>query len=71
MRAKLSVVRFQSHYKLRSSLHCVMVTNVMCMISTVDDEVDDAVWVVHDNFRMNTRYGRYGAAYNMVGLLLF
>jgi hypothetical protein len=24
-----------------------------------------------DNFRMNTRYGRYGAAYNMVGLLLF
>jgi hypothetical protein len=48
-----------------------MVTNVMCMISTVDDEVDDAVWVVHDNFRMNTRYGRYGAAYNMVGLLLF
>jgi hypothetical protein len=25
----------------------------------------------NDNFRMNTRYGRYGAAYNMVGLLLF
>jgi hypothetical protein len=24
-----------------------------------------------DNFRMNTRSGRYGAAYNMVGLLLF
>jgi hypothetical protein len=26
---------------------------------------------IDDNFRMNTRYGRYGAAYNMVGLLLF
>ena len=24
-----------------------------------------------DNFRMNTRYGRYGAAYNMVGLRCF
>jgi hypothetical protein len=24
-----------------------------------------------DNFRMNTGYGRYGAAYNMVGLLCF
>jgi hypothetical protein len=22
-----------------------------------------------DNFRMNTRYGRYGAAYNMIGLM--
>jgi hypothetical protein len=27
--------------------------------------------MMSDNFRMNTRYGRYGAAYNMVGLLLF
>jgi hypothetical protein len=27
--------------------------------------------VSSDNFRMNTRSGRYGAAYNMVGLLLF
>jgi hypothetical protein len=25
----------------------------------------------HDNFRMNTRSGRYGAAYNMVGLCCF
>jgi hypothetical protein len=24
-----------------------------------------------DNFRMNTRYGRYGAAYNMIGLRCF
>jgi hypothetical protein len=24
-----------------------------------------------DNFRMNTGYGRYGAAYNMVGLHCF
>jgi hypothetical protein len=24
-----------------------------------------------DNFRMNTGYGRYGAAYNMVGLSCF
>jgi hypothetical protein len=24
-----------------------------------------------DNFRMNTRYGRYGAAYSMVGLRCF
>jgi hypothetical protein len=24
-----------------------------------------------DNFRMNTRYGRYGAAYNMIGLRWF
>jgi hypothetical protein len=24
-----------------------------------------------DNFRMNTGYGRYGAAYNMVGLRCF
>jgi hypothetical protein len=24
-----------------------------------------------DNFRMNTRYGRYGATYNMVGLHCF
>jgi hypothetical protein len=45
-RAKLSVVRFRSHDKLRSSLHCLMVANVMRMISTVDDEVNDAIWVV-------------------------
>jgi hypothetical protein len=24
-----------------------------------------------DNFRMNTRYGRYGAAYNMIGFCCF
>jgi hypothetical protein len=25
----------------------------------------------YDNFRMNTRYGRYGATYNMIGLRCF
>jgi hypothetical protein len=45
-RAKLSVVRFRSHDELRSGLHCLMVTNIMHMISTVDDEVNDAIWVV-------------------------
>jgi hypothetical protein len=45
-RAKLSVVRFRSHDKLRSGLHCLMVTNVTHTISTVDDEVDDAIWVI-------------------------
>jgi hypothetical protein len=30
----------------------------------------DEFFVV-DNFRMNTRSGRYGATYNMVALLLF
>jgi hypothetical protein len=45
-RAKLSVVRFRSHDKLRGSLYCFMVTNVTSTISAVDDEVDDAVWVV-------------------------
>jgi hypothetical protein len=47
MRAKLPVVMLQSHDKLRSGLHCLMVANVMCTISTVDDEVDDAMWVIH------------------------
>jgi hypothetical protein len=28
-------------------------------------------FIIHDNFRMNTRSGRYGAAYNMVGLRCF
>jgi hypothetical protein len=28
----------------------------------------DFAFASFDNFRMNTRYGRYGAAYNMVGL---
>jgi hypothetical protein len=46
MRAKLSVVRFRSHDKLRSGLYCFMVANVMSTISTVDDEVDEAVWVI-------------------------
>jgi hypothetical protein len=45
-RAKLSVVRFRSHDKLRGSLYCFMVANVMSTISTVDDEVNDAIWVV-------------------------
>jgi hypothetical protein len=44
-RAKLSVVRFRSHDELRSGLHCLMVTNIMRMISTVDDKVD-SIWVV-------------------------
>jgi hypothetical protein len=33
-----------------------------------------ALWEVDkmlDNFRMNTRYGRYGATYNMIGLRCF
>jgi hypothetical protein len=46
MRAKLSVVRFRSHDKLRSGLYCLMVANVTSMISTVDDEVNDTIWVV-------------------------
>jgi hypothetical protein len=46
MRAKLSVVRFQSHNKLRSYFYCFMVANVMSTISTVEDEVNDTVWVV-------------------------
>jgi hypothetical protein len=46
MRAKLPVVRFQSHDKLRSGLYCLMVANVTCTISTVDDEVNDAIWVI-------------------------
>jgi hypothetical protein len=46
-RVKLSVVRFQSHDELRSSLHCLMVANVTCTISMVEDEVDDAIWVIH------------------------
>jgi hypothetical protein len=45
-RAKLSVVRFWSHDKLRSSLYCLMVANVMSTISTVDDKVNDAIWVI-------------------------
>jgi hypothetical protein len=32
--------------KLRSGLYCLMVANVMSTISTVDDEVDDAIWVI-------------------------
>jgi hypothetical protein len=47
MRVKLSVVRFRSHDKLRSSLYCLMVANVTSMISMVDDKVDDAIWVIH------------------------
>jgi hypothetical protein len=46
MRAKLSVVRFQSHDKLRSGLYCFMVANVTSTISMVDDKVDDTVWVI-------------------------
>jgi hypothetical protein len=45
-RSKLPVVRLRSHYELRSGLHCLMVANVTCTISTVDDEVNDAIWVV-------------------------
>jgi hypothetical protein len=32
MRAKLPIVKLRSHDKLRSGLHCLMVTNVMCTI---------------------------------------
>jgi hypothetical protein len=28
-------------------------------------------WIVNDNFRMNTHYGRYSAAYNMIGFHCF
>ena len=42
-RAKLSIVRFRSHDKLRSGLYCLMVANVTHTISTVDDKVDDAI----------------------------
>jgi hypothetical protein len=45
-RAKLSVVRFRSHDELRGGLHCLMVTNVTRTISTVDDEVNDAISVI-------------------------
>jgi hypothetical protein len=43
---KLPVVRFQSHDELKIGLHCLRVANVMRTISTVDDKVDDAIWVV-------------------------
>jgi hypothetical protein len=46
MRVKLPVVRLRSHDKLRSGLHCLMVANVTCTISTVDDKVNDAIWVI-------------------------
>jgi hypothetical protein len=46
MRVKLSVVRFGSHDKLRSGLYCLMVANVTSTISMVDDEVNDAIWVI-------------------------
>jgi hypothetical protein len=42
-RGRLPVVRLRFHDELRSGLHCLMVVNVMCTISTVDDEVDDAL----------------------------
>jgi hypothetical protein len=33
--------------------------------------VGDSMFCALDNFRMDTGYGRYGAAYNMVGLCCF
>jgi hypothetical protein len=45
-RSKLPIVRLRSHYELRRSLHCLMVANVTCTISTVDNEVDDTIWVI-------------------------
>jgi hypothetical protein len=42
-RVKLPVVRLRSHDELRSALHCLMVVNVTCTISTVDDEVNDTI----------------------------
>jgi hypothetical protein len=35
------------------------------------NEATNLSFSICDNFRMNTRYGRYGAAYNMVGLRCF
>jgi hypothetical protein len=34
-------------------------------------EITQSNRTVHDNFRMNTRYGRYGATYNMIGFRCF
>jgi hypothetical protein len=42
-RAKLSIVRFRSHDKLRSGLYFVMVADVTCTISMVDDKVNEAI----------------------------
>ncbi len=42
-----------------------------------DSEYDNTIepysidMAIDDNFGMNTGYGRYGAAYNMVGLIYF
>ncbi len=38
---------------------------------TISSGGDGGGRVQSDNFRMNTCYGRYGAAYNMVGLRCF
>jgi hypothetical protein len=46
MRMKLPIVRLRSHDELRSGLHCVMVANITCTISMVDDTVDAAIWVI-------------------------
>jgi hypothetical protein len=37
--------------------------------SVAVEEVSQSI--VSDSFRMNTRYGRYGATYNMIGLHWF
>jgi hypothetical protein len=58
-RVKLPVVRFQSHDELRSGLHCLMVRNIMCMISTVDDEVNDAIWVICKLLQGVVKFCRY------------
>jgi hypothetical protein len=55
-RAKLPVVRLQSHDELRSGLHCLMVANVTCTISTVDDEVNDAIWVIRKLLKGVVKY---------------
>jgi hypothetical protein len=39
--------------------------------SIVKGETANTSTIALDNFRMNTGYGRYGAAYNMVGLHCF
>jgi hypothetical protein len=41
-----------------------------CKIA-IEKTCDEVSRIYNDNFRMNTSYGRYGAAYNMVGFSWF
>jgi hypothetical protein len=40
-------------------------------VTTWLERIGSTTGQISDNFRMNTSYGRYGAAYNMVGLSCF